>query len=135
MDAKSFYLSKPWLKFYEPGVPAEPEVPLRSVTQVFDEAAEKFASKTALIFYGREISFRELRGQCERFAAALAGLPSRRPSWANACSDRPSSFGFTIPASSATLSTASMRRPPADTCTLVSAWKPAARYTAHSRCR
>ena len=74
MEPKSFYLSKPWLKFYESGVPAEPEVPLRSVGQVFDEATERFASRTALIFYGREISFRELREQCDRFAAALAGL-------------------------------------------------------------
>lgn len=78
MEPKSLYLSKPWLKFYEPGVPAEPQVPLRSVPQVFDEATEKFASKTALIFYGREMSFRELRELCDRFAAALAGLGVRK---------------------------------------------------------
>ena len=74
MDAKSVYLAKPWLKFYEPGVRAAPEVPLRTVPQAFDDATGKFASRTALIFYGREISFRELREQCDRFAAALAGL-------------------------------------------------------------
>ena len=48
MDPKSVYLSRPWLKFYEPGVPAEPEVPLKSVPQSFDEATAKFAAKNLL---------------------------------------------------------------------------------------
>ena len=74
MDPKSAYLSRPWLKFYEPGVPANPEVPLKSVPQAFDEATAKFGGKTALVFYGREITFNELREQSERLAAALAGL-------------------------------------------------------------
>jgi long-chain acyl-CoA synthetase len=74
MDPKSVYLSRPWLKFYEPGVPANPEVPLKSVPQAFDEATAKFGAKTALVFYGREISFRELREQADRLGAALAGL-------------------------------------------------------------
>ena len=74
MDPKSVYLSRPWLKFYESGVPANPEVPLKSVPQAFDEATARFGAKTALIFYGREISFRELREQTDRLAGALAGF-------------------------------------------------------------
>jgi len=74
MDPKSVYLSRPWLKFYEPGVPANPEVPLKSVPQAFDEATAKYGAKTALVFYGREISFRELRELTDRLAGALAGL-------------------------------------------------------------
>lgn len=74
MDPKSVYLSRPWLKFYDSGVPANPEVPLKSVPQAFDEATAKYGAKTALVFYGREISFRELRDATERLAAALAGL-------------------------------------------------------------
>jgi len=74
MDPKSVYLSRPWLKFYEPGVPANPEVPLKSVPQAFDDATAKFGAKTALVFYGREISFRELREHTDRLAGALAGL-------------------------------------------------------------
>jgi long-chain acyl-CoA synthetase len=74
MDPKSAYLSRPWLKFYEPGVPAEIEVPLKSVPQAFDEATAKFGAKAALVFYGREISFRELREQTDRLAGALAGF-------------------------------------------------------------
>jgi len=74
MDPKSVYLSRPWLKFYDPGVPAELDVPLKSVPQAFDEATAKFGAKTALVFYGREISFRELREHTDRLAGALAGL-------------------------------------------------------------
>ena len=74
MDPKSVYLSRPWLKFYEPGVAADIEVPLKSVAQAFDDATARFGAKTALIFYGREISFRELRDHTERLASALAGL-------------------------------------------------------------
>ena len=74
MDSKSAYLSRPWLKFYEPGVPANPEVPLKSVTQAFDDATAKYGAKVALVFYGREISFRELREHSDRLASALAGL-------------------------------------------------------------
>ena len=74
MDPKSAYLSRPWLKFYEPGVPANPELPLKSVGQAFDEATAKFGAKTALVFYGREISFRELREHTDRLAGALNRL-------------------------------------------------------------
>ncbi len=36
--------------------------------------ADKYSSKTALIFYGRKISYRELKELSNRFAAALAAL-------------------------------------------------------------
>ena len=64
-------------------------------------------------------------------AACPAGTSSR----ANASSDRPSSPGSTMQASSTTLSTALITAPFARTVTLDSAWKPAARTTAQSRCR
>jgi len=74
MDPKSAYLSRPWLKFYEPGVPSDLAVPLKSVPQAFDDATAKFGAKAAMVFYGREIGFRELRDHTDRLAGALAGL-------------------------------------------------------------
>ena len=73
MDSKSVYLSRPWLKFYEAGVPANPDIPLKSVAQAVDEATTKFGAKTALVFNGRETSFRGLREHTDRLAVALAG--------------------------------------------------------------
>jgi len=74
MDPKEYYLSKPWLKYYPDGVPAEVEVPEISVPERFDQMADKYANKTALIFYGKKISYRELKELTNRFAAALADL-------------------------------------------------------------
>jgi len=74
MDPKEYYLSKPWLKYYPDGVPAEVDVPAISVHERFDQMADKYANKTALIFYGKKISYRELKELSNRFAAALAAL-------------------------------------------------------------
>jgi long-chain acyl-CoA synthetase len=71
MDPKEYYLSKPWLKYYPDGVPPEVEVPEISVPQRFDQMADKYSNKTALIFYGKKISYRELKDLTNRFAAAL----------------------------------------------------------------
>jgi len=74
MDPKEFYLSKPWLTYYPKGVPSEVEVPEISVPELFDQRADKHAGKTALIFYGNKISYKELKELIDRFAAALADL-------------------------------------------------------------
>jgi long-chain acyl-CoA synthetase len=72
--AKKAYFSKPWLKHYPKGVPAEVEAPLISVPALFEQATDKYAKKTALIFYGKKISYAELKDQIDRLAAALADL-------------------------------------------------------------
>ncbi len=74
MNALEQYLAKPWLKHYQPGVPAAVEVPLKSVPQVFDEATQRAPDKPALVFYGRTLSYRELREATDRLACALASL-------------------------------------------------------------
>ncbi|MBW2706299.1 MAG: AMP-binding protein, partial [Deltaproteobacteria bacterium] len=66
--------SKPWLKYYPEGVPHDVEVPEKSVPQLFDEMADKYSGKAALIFYGKKIKYGELKKLTDQFAAALAGL-------------------------------------------------------------
>ena len=61
MDAKAAYMKKPWLKFYPEGVPEMVDIPSQSVPEIFDDGTEKYGNKTALIFYGRKISYRLLR--------------------------------------------------------------------------
>ncbi len=78
MDAKAKYAEKPWLKFYPEGVPANVEIPERSLPEVFDEVASKHADKTALIFYGNKISFKKLKEEIDRFATALYDLGVRK---------------------------------------------------------
>jgi long-chain acyl-CoA synthetase len=74
MDAKAFYMGKPWLKFYPEGVLSEVEITEKSIPEIFDEVTEKYADKIALIFYGKKISYRLLRELVDRFATALADL-------------------------------------------------------------
>lgn len=78
MNPKEVYLSKPWLKFYTKGVPAEVDIPNISVPQLFDRVVEKYGNKTALIFYGKKISYRELKEMVDRLATALSALGVRK---------------------------------------------------------
>ena len=74
MSAIDAYLAKPWLAHYQKGVPPEVEVPLKSAHQAFDEAASRAPGKPAVVFYGRSITYGELRDASDRLACALAGL-------------------------------------------------------------
>ncbi len=74
MNAKEAYLSKPWLKYYPEGVKDSVDVPAISVPELIDKVAEKYSSKSALIFYGRKMSYKELKESIDRFATALADL-------------------------------------------------------------
>jgi long-chain acyl-CoA synthetase len=74
MSAIQTYLAKPWLAHYPKGVPATVEVPLKSVAQLFDEATTRAPERPAVVFYGRSITYRELREASDRLACALADL-------------------------------------------------------------
>ncbi len=77
MSAIESYLARPWLAHYEKGVPAAIDAPLKSVHQAFDEAAAAAPGRTAVVFYGRSITFAELREASDRLACALADLKKR----------------------------------------------------------
>ena len=74
MEPLQEYLGKPWLQFYQPGVPATVEFEAKPVFQLFDEAAAKWPSRDALVFYGRGITYGELRDSIDRLSCALADL-------------------------------------------------------------
>jgi long-chain acyl-CoA synthetase len=73
MSAIDVYLSRPWTK-HQSARPGTIEVPMRSVTQAFDEATDRDPGRTAVAFYGRSITYRELRESTDRLANALAAL-------------------------------------------------------------
>jgi long-chain acyl-CoA synthetase len=70
-ENKAKYDARPWLKWYLPGVPTDIEVEEKSVVDTFNETTDKWKDKTAIVFYGRKMSYKELRDQADRFAAAL----------------------------------------------------------------
>ena len=63
---------KPWYKFYPPSVRRHidyPEVPLYEFLRT---SAQKYPDKTALIYFNRKITYKELDVLTDKFAAALA---------------------------------------------------------------
>src|SRR3954463_13474221 len=74
MEPLQEYLAKPWVKFYQPGVPTAVAFEAKPVFQLFDEAAGGRPAPDALVFYGRRITYGELREATDRLACALAEL-------------------------------------------------------------
>jgi long-chain acyl-CoA synthetase len=78
MSELSIYEQRPWINQYPQGMPTDVDVPKIPLFNLFDEATEKYAHKTAIIFYGKKISFSELRDKVDRFANALYELGIRK---------------------------------------------------------
>ena len=65
---------KPWFKFWPEGVRKHidfPEVPLHGL---LEETAEKFSEHTAIVYFNKVMTYRELNHLSDRFATALDGL-------------------------------------------------------------
>ena len=67
-------IPRPWLRFYDPGVPQALAVEPRTIPQFLEQAAAEFPNATALIFLNRKFTYRQLRNEVNRFATALARL-------------------------------------------------------------
>jgi long-chain acyl-CoA synthetase len=66
--------AKPWVQYYEPGVPEHLTYPDLTLGGVLEETARKFPDHPALAFFGKKITYAELDGMVNRFANALLGL-------------------------------------------------------------
>ncbi|MBI3977404.1 MAG: long-chain fatty acid--CoA ligase [Chloroflexi bacterium] len=67
-------LTRPWLRQYEPGVPVTltyPEIPVHGL---LDQTVARVPDRTATIFMGARLTYRQLGAAADRFAAALQGL-------------------------------------------------------------
>ena len=78
MSGDNPYYTRPWMRHYPEGVPPRVETPAVPVSALLDQAAEAFPRRTALHYYGANLSYRELRDQSAAFAAALGGLGVRK---------------------------------------------------------
>ncbi len=72
---KEIYEERPWLKVYNDGIRSDIAIPSDvSIIDLFDQAVEKWKNRTALIFYGNKIKYKDLGKKVDRFATALADL-------------------------------------------------------------
>jgi len=73
-ENKAKYEARPWIKWYLEGVSPDVTIEEKSVVDTFNEVTEKWKDKTAVVFYGRKMSYKEIRDQVDRFATALHDL-------------------------------------------------------------
>src|SRR5918912_3437133 len=69
---------RPWLRAYDPGIPANIELPDEPLHASLSQAARQFPRRTAIRFYGRSLSYAELDALANRFANALLALGVRK---------------------------------------------------------
>lgn len=65
---------RPWIRHYETGVPPTIAIPRQPLHRFLESAARRHRLRTALIFYGRRISYWELNEAANRFALGLQRL-------------------------------------------------------------
>jgi long-chain acyl-CoA synthetase len=64
-------INKPWLKHYDPGVPAEIEIPEISLVDLFDQAVSKYGDDACAVYGGKTLTYKQVNDQANRFARFL----------------------------------------------------------------
>nr|NIN67985.1 AMP-binding protein [Anaerolineae bacterium]NIN98064.1 AMP-binding protein [Anaerolineae bacterium]NIQ81007.1 AMP-binding protein [Anaerolineae bacterium] len=62
-----------WLKHYDEGVPAHIDYPRIPLYQLLEDSAAKHPERPCTRFFGRELTYREIKDLSDRFAAAIRG--------------------------------------------------------------
>ncbi len=62
---------RPWLKFYDDGVPHSIDYEAVTIPESLDRAARRCADRPALTFMNTQLSYREFKDHVDRFATAL----------------------------------------------------------------
>lgn len=65
------YSKKPWLKFYDEGVPPTITYPSMTYPEFIREAFEKFPNRVALYYFGKTLNYGELDILSNKFASFL----------------------------------------------------------------
>ncbi|MDN5571787.1 MAG: long-chain-fatty-acid--CoA ligase [Propionibacteriaceae bacterium] len=66
--------ARPFVQFYQPGVPADIELPTTSLVEMCEQSVREAGEAVALDFFGRRTSYRAMGEQINRAAAGLAKL-------------------------------------------------------------
>lgn len=71
-------MNRPWLKFYDEGVPNTLEYPPISVPEFLGNAAQRFPSQVATVFLGGRLTYRQLKTQVDNLAGQLHAMGVRK---------------------------------------------------------
>lgn len=64
-------MEAPWVKHYQPGVPAQIELPTESLVSLYERSVAEAADCVAIEFFGRTTTYAELGDQISRLAEGL----------------------------------------------------------------
>src|ERR1700686_2704975 len=64
--------TRPWLRHYDYWVPPHLTYPERPLSEILDSTAVDIPGRTATVFLGARVTFREIKTRSDRFASALA---------------------------------------------------------------
>ena len=78
METKANYHKRPWLSYYESGVPEEIAFDENLLPDFLEKSAKIFPNKTALNFQGYKVTYKELHSMVERFSAHLYSFGIRK---------------------------------------------------------
>ena len=67
-------MEKPWFKFWPEGVPKSIDYPRLSLGEVLRETARNHSEVSAIIYFGRRITYAELDGLVDKFTSVLQDL-------------------------------------------------------------
>lgn len=68
---------QPWVKYYQPGVPAEIDLPTESLVAMLERSVVEAGDHPAMEFFGRRTTYRQLGDQIDRAAEGLRHLGVR----------------------------------------------------------
>jgi len=71
---KNMSFERVWHKSYPAGVPSETAFERLTMPELLSRTAKRFPNRTALVFMGKKIAYRELEAQVNRFARALTAI-------------------------------------------------------------
>jgi len=71
-------MERPWHRHWPDGVPRSIEYPRIPLHQILRDTARAHGDRTATIFYGARLTYRELDEKADRFAAGLRGIGVRK---------------------------------------------------------
>jgi long-chain acyl-CoA synthetase len=74
----AYSLEKPWFKFYPKDVPRSIDYPNITLSEALKQSAQKFPDNSAIIYFGKRITYRELDDLVDRFATALQDLGAKK---------------------------------------------------------
>ena len=72
------YGEKPWLKFYHDIIAEFPTIENLSLTELFEQSVNDHAFKTAITFYDKTWSYKDVYTISEKFAASIHSLQFKK---------------------------------------------------------